>query len=452
MKEENSDSSLCTIGPIPIRTTGKEKVTVSLNVTLEPSVLSSPTSTLPPPYSSPALASTASTSGKGESKRGGRVQERNMNLPVPVIDGNENEVRPGPKLYCSLKTADKDKKPEVEEEPHQRSRTPKKPTTKSVRGRDKSPSSWSTVSSQSQSSESSSGSPFRSKRRRRHDSDSEVGHLETYPFDADWRGHALIFDQTHFMGPNKKRKGSEKDCEALTSLFKDMKLSQNILYDRTKKEILGKIEEYTKLEKQKQAQTLVLVFLSHGNECGIMTFDKSQQIDIDLDVLPLLYSTKAPLLANKPKLIFQQACRGGTLDSGFSLDELDCPCTITAATEIIPTIQDCFVFYSCAKYFKSVRNPDTGSWFIQELVKMIRKLSYHPTEGELERIAKRVIHQITNMVGSVEDKETGQIHRAKCTPEYRNLGFKKDMYFGDLRVPGGSSASEGRRERPNSLM
>ena len=418
---------------ISISTTGNVTLSnVSINVTQTPdhshSVLSVQPSTLPPPYISSVLASTASTLGSGIEKLEKSVFER--------VYGKVKEHISEP--AATAPSPAPPPPPEVEEEPHQTTRSPRSRT------------------GSNKSSRSLSGSPLRSKRRRRHDSDSEVGHLPTYPFDADWRGYALIFEHIHFMGAkDSNRKGSEKDREALISLFRDMKLAPKVFYDLTKKDILNVIEKHTKLEEQKQAQALFLAFLSHGDESGIMTFDRLQQIDLDQDILPLLYAAKAPLLANKPKIILQQACRGEILDCGYSkpLDELDCPSTTTAAIrEVTPTIQDCFIFYSGAKYFMSIRSPDTGSWFIQELVNVIRKYSFHYPEGELERIAKRVIYQITQMEGNVKDNETGLTKRAKCTPEYRNLGFKKDMYFGDLRVPGGSSTSEGRRERPNSLM
>ena len=231
----------------------------------------------------------------------------------------------------------------------------------------------------SSSSESSSeDSPIPSKRRRqRHDTDSEddisnspSSHLrdmcdDSYSMDGDWRGIALVFNN----GSNT-RNGSYRDCIDLCCLFIDLKLTPMVFPDQDKEDKLYDNERYTQMQIQSYAQIMFIVFMSHGDENGIITND-NQRIDIDTDVIPRLCNDVAPLLANKPKIILQQACRGPNLDSGVSISNLEFPTSATPAqlprqrrflptSPTIPTQSEICIVYSSPMGFKSLCHPEEG--------------------------------------------------------------------------------------------
>ena len=300
----------------------------------------------------------------------------------------------------------------------------------------------------SSSSESSSEySPISSKRRRlRHDTDSEdeddiPNRLrdmrdDSYPLDGHRRGYALVFNNG-----SKTRKGSDEDCNALRLLFLDLGIIPNFFHDFDKEYILQKIEDFTKLE----AQIMFIVFLSHGDENGIITCD-GERINIDIDVIPRLHNDVAPMLANKPKIIWQQACRGPNLDSGVSINTSNSPTTATPAQletdgirqrqqrllptvgPTIPTISDIFIVYSSPMGFKSLRHPEEGSWLIQDLVNTIRTYAGHPIYGEWSQIVTKTTQKMEKREGTVK-MENGEVLAAKSIPECRTIGWKKNLFL-----------------------
>ena len=306
----------------------------------------------------------------------------------------------------------------------------------------------------SSSSESSSEySPIPSKRRRlRHDTDSEdeddiPNRLrdmrdDSYPLDGHRRGYALVFNNG-----SKTRKGSDEDCNALRLLFLDLGIIPNFFHDFDKEYILQKIEDFAKLE----AQIMFIVFLSHGDENGIITYS-GERINIDIDVIPKLRNDVAPKLANKPKIIWQQACRGPNLDSGVSINTSNSPTTATPAQletdgirqrqqrllptvgPTIPTISDIFIVYSSPMGFKSLRHPEEGSWLIQDLVNTIRRYSSHPIFGEWYQMCRIAANEMKYRAGKVLD-QNGETLPAKSIPGFRSF-LTKNLFLNLSGGPG----------------
>ena len=256
----------------------------------------------------------------------------------------------------------------------------------------------------------------------RHDTDSEDD--DSYPIDCDssMKGILLIFNEC-----SETRRGSDKDCEALHSIAAHLKLLPVAFQDKDKEDILEIIERCVQLPIQEDAQVLMIAFMSHGDENGIETNDE-KTIDIPTDVYPRLDNDVAPLLANKPKLILQQACRGDILDSGVSINASDFPTTPTPplltrpkknhppGSQTTPTQSDICVLYSSPFGFQSLRHPDKGSTFIQTLANTILTKSAHPFYGEWYQLYLKTHREMAKIDWKFRLKN-GETVPAKGIPE-----------------------------------
>lgn len=134
---------------------------------------------------------------------------------------------------------------------------------------------------------------------------------------------------------------------------------------------------------------LCVTIMTHGDFGTISSYDEDYAIEI---IISFFTDKKCPTLKGKPRLFFIQACRGGLLDSGHQMKQIgrnsvytlrrnqdNDSYDITAPFEAItrdklddqlhnpPNHQDFLVVRSTMPNHLSFRNPDTGSWFIQDL-------------------------------------------------------------------------------------
>jgi hypothetical protein len=134
---------------------------------------------------------------------------------------------------------------------------------------------------------------------------------------------------------------------------------------------------------------LLITVMTHGDLGTISSHDEDYAIET---ITSLFTDELCPTLRGKPRLFFIQACRGNLLDSGHKMRELgrrsiytlkrqenNDSNDITAPYEKIPresfvdqlhtppNHEDFLVVRSTMPNHLSFRNPDTGSWFIQDL-------------------------------------------------------------------------------------
>lgn len=154
---------------------------------------------------------------------------------------------------------------------------------------------------------------------------------------------------------------------------------------------------------------LVVVVLTHGDERTIACYNSDYKID---RLIKPFTDSRCPSLRNKPRLYLIQACRGNDLDSGLAMHRNGIPRNDTnryilrRARDVIDTVagfwgsknfppsnfalppieKDFLLVRSAMDGYASFRNPDNGSWFIQELCKELE------TNGKDEDILTLLTH------------------------------------------------------------
>ncbi|PAV87312.1 hypothetical protein WR25_09423 [Diploscapter pachys] len=143
------------------------------------------------------------------------------------------------------------------------------------------------------------------------------------------KGLVLIINNKEF-DQLETRYGTEVDEEKLKNLFEQFGYKVQILNDRTAKEMMEDAKKFAEDIGHESAQSCIVVVLTHGEydeltgkDCSppynakfTKNYDPIKYGRVNTHVfLRCFNSEKAPLLANKPKLFFFQACRGGECQS-----------------------------------------------------------------------------------------------------------------------------------------
>ncbi|KAI8038554.1 hypothetical protein M5D96_008461 [Drosophila gunungcola] len=155
-----------------------------------------------------------------------------------------------------------------------------------------------------------------------------------------------IFNHENF--PTETRKGSSKDVDALRKTFEKMKCTIEVVPNPTFSMVKDTV---TKLTRKcfYHLSALVIVILSHGNRKEKILACDDKEYDLDDDILFPLYENET--LADKPKILIVQACKGNC--------KADCNTKRNPSSYI-----KC---YSTTEGFESYRNETNGSIFIQTL-------------------------------------------------------------------------------------
>lgn len=199
------------------------------------------------------------------------------------------------------------------------------------------------------------------------------------------RGLCLVINNELF-GQMPNRQGSKKDKDNISNLFKCMGYIVLQRDNLSSVEMQTVLRNYAHDQRHRKASSTVVVIMSHGEHDTIIGCDDKAVPTHDL--YDQLSATRAPLLANKPKLWFIQACRGERRDPGFPMMDMvdgapprrpydggDGPfnffgCVrpqVSAPMRTKPDQADMLVAYATSPQFVSWRNSVRGSWFIQAI-------------------------------------------------------------------------------------
>ncbi|CAI2351470.1 unnamed protein product [Caenorhabditis sp. 36 PRJEB53466] len=200
------------------------------------------------------------------------------------------------------------------------------------------------------------------------------------------RGMCLIINNEHFE-QMPTRNGTKADKDNITNLFRCMGYTVMCKDNLTARGILLAVRDFAKCEMH--GDSAILVILSHGEENVIIGVDDTS-VNVQ-EIYDLLNASNAPRLANKPKLVFVQACRGERRDTGFPvLDAVDgvsalmrrnwnnnshdgplfnfLGCVRPQVQQVWrkkPSQADMLIAYATTAQYVSWRNSARGSWFIQ---------------------------------------------------------------------------------------
>ncbi|XP_067457330.1 caspase-2 isoform X6 [Thunnus thynnus] len=275
---------------------------------------------------------------------------------------------------------------------------------------------------------------------------------QSYRMNSPRRGFALIISNVTFdpcAAPDlDPRKGGEVDDEVLRKVFTELDYLVTVHRDLTAQGIRTCIENFCRRPEHRNVDSCVVCLLSHGVEGAIYGTD-GQLLQLDW-VFEAFDNAHCPLLQNKPKMFFIQACRGEEMDCG--VEQIDGPArTCSPSCEQrdagregqgdadsrqrgdmgrprikLPQRSDMICGFASLKGQRictaAMRNTKRGSWFIQELNTALR---LHARDTHLADILVQVNGRIKEREGYAPGTAH---HRCKEMSEFTS-SLCKDLFL-----------------------
>ncbi|XP_070768230.1 caspase-2 isoform X1 [Enoplosus armatus] len=275
---------------------------------------------------------------------------------------------------------------------------------------------------------------------------------QSYRMNSSPRGFALVISNVTFdpcAAPDlDPRKGGEVDDEVLRKVFTELDYLVTVNRDLTAQSMRTCIEKFSRRPEHRTMDSCVVCLLSHGVEGAIYGTD-GQLLQLDW-VFEAFDNAHCPLLQNKPKLFFIQACRGEEMDCG--VEQIDGPArTCSPSCEQrdagregqgdansrqrgdmgqprikLPQRSDMICGFASLKGQRictaAMRNTKRGSWFIQELNTSLR---LHARDTHLADIMVQVNGRIKEREGYAPGTAH---HRCKEMSEFTS-SLCKDLYL-----------------------
>ncbi|XP_061083020.1 caspase-8-like isoform X1 [Conger conger] len=234
------------------------------------------------------------------------------------------------------------------------------------------------------------------------------------------RGHCLIFNYEHFKNL-KEHKGSSEDAEALRQVFDWLGFRVSVLEDQTAGQMRAALRRFSCMD---HGDCFVCCVLSHGTEQGVYGQD-GELVPIQ-DILSLFNGASCPSLVDKPKVFFFQACQGTRVQGAVTV-QADCIAggthpetdTFPVHSHTLPVDSDFLVGVATVQECVSIRNPVSGSWYIQSLCHQLREAC--PRGEDILTILTRVNQEVSGREGALRS-QNGQ------TPDPR-FTLRKRLVF-----------------------
>ncbi|XP_032076392.1 caspase-10-like [Thamnophis elegans] len=217
------------------------------------------------------------------------------------------------------------------------------------------------------------------------DTNAEAVMLSQYKMDGQCRGYCLIINNVNFEGFLKERKGSDKDAMELKRVFTWLGFRVEKYDDKTSTEIEEILRFWQSSRDWKDSDCLVCCILSHGKSGEI--FGTDERLIPIRTITSYFKANNCPLLAQKPKLFFIQACQGERIqqpaylqeDSGYAVSfEPDAQSSGYVSsqqlTSTIPDEADFLLGMATVDGYLSFRNIHEGAWYIQALCSKLQLL------------------------------------------------------------------------------
>ncbi|KAG7237590.1 hypothetical protein INR49_032036 [Caranx melampygus] len=285
---------------------------------------------------------------------------------------------------------------------------------------------------------------------------------QSYRMHSSPRGFALVISNVTFdtcaavdLDP---RKGGEVDDEVLRKVFTELDYMVAVHRDLTAQGMRSCIENFSRRPEHRTVDSCVVCLLSHGVEGAIYGTD-GQLLPLDW-VFEAFDNAHCPLLQNKPKMFFVQACRGDEMDCG--VEQIDGPgrtCSPSCEQRDagregqgdadsrqrgdmgrprikLPQRSDMICGFASLKGTAAMRNTKRGSWFIQELNTALR---LHARDMHLADIMVQVNGRIKEREGYAPGTAH---HRCKEMSEFTS-SLCKDLYLFPKYQPHPSSPFSG---------
>uniref|UniRef100_UPI00398F1541 caspase-1-like isoform X2 n=1 Tax=Pristiophorus japonicus TaxID=55135 RepID=UPI00398F1541 len=191
---------------------------------------------------------------------------------------------------------------------------------------------------------------------------------------------ALLINNIEFEKPEMKRRGADVDEEQIQKLLNGFGYQVEKHNNLTAQGMEEALTAFSNREEHMQSDSTFVVLMSHGLRdkiCGVKhSKDSEDTFHID-KVFNILNNKNCKGLRGKPKIIIIQACRGTNPGYAYVSDSAT-PEPQTDYEEEGPFYQvhkesDFICFCSTTPENVSLRHVQTGSIFIQSLIKVMRQ-------------------------------------------------------------------------------
>uniref|UniRef100_A0A672GG40 Caspase-2 n=1 Tax=Salarias fasciatus TaxID=181472 RepID=A0A672GG40_SALFA len=271
---------------------------------------------------------------------------------------------------------------------------------------------------------------------------------QSYRMRSTPRGFALVISNvtfdSHAVPELDTRKGGEVDDEVLRKVFTELDYFLTTLLSVFLQGMRTCIENFCRRSDHRTVDSCAVCLLSHGTEGAVYGTD-GQLLQLDW-VFEAFDNVHCPLLQNKPKMFFIQACRGDEMDCG--VEQIDGPArTCSPSCEQrdagregqgdadprqrddsgrprikLPQRSDMICGFASLKGTAAMRNTKRGSWFIQELNTALR-LNARDTH------LADILVQVNGRIKEREGYAPGTAHhRCKEMSEFTS-SLCKDLYL-----------------------
>ncbi|KAK9539326.1 hypothetical protein VZT92_004437 [Zoarces viviparus] len=228
-------------------------------------------------------------------------------------------------------------------------------------------------------------------------------HADYYALKNIPRGLCVVINNEEFQGPElKSRKGTQEDVEALRSVFTLLGFTVSVHNNLTAEAMRQELRRLGSRDFLYE-DALVVCVLSHGAKECVYGADE-QPVSLKELTQPFT-SGGAPTLAGKPKLFFIQACQG----SGYQRGAQPCPLRPRqdeavresveedagpVSGETVPWEADVLLGMATVPECKSFRNVNTGSIYIQELCRQLRRSAESSEKDNILTVLTRVNREV----------------------------------------------------------
>ncbi|XP_062607321.1 caspase-6-like [Saccostrea cucullata] len=261
------------------------------------------------------------------------------------------------------------------------------------------------------------------------------------------RGRVLVINNKIFFGPLEKddvgkkrvtltdRLGTEQDEIKIREVFEQMNFVVDVFNDKKGEEIKDILRGEVERDIHRAADCFVLVIMTHGTTGAIYGVD-GKTVSIE-EIKKQFNGEKFPAMADKPKVILIQACRGDDRDEGVreisNTDKIIKEAekklkdmTLNSETDshsetVTPTMSHMVVAMASTLGMVSFRNKIYGSWFLQAVAFVLAKYSY---KDDILQILTKVNELVS--LGRAKDSRQGKEYVA--ISEF-NSTLSKSLYF-----------------------
>jgi len=235
-----------------------------------------------------------------------------------------------------------------------------------------------------------------------------------------YRGIALLF-LNKFQNTKYPISGHEEDKEQTKNCLENLGFIVTVHENKTAKETIDLLTKNAKAD-YSNADCLLCVFSSHGNESGFVANDM-QSIDLTSTILEIFPGNKS--LIRKPKLFFINACRGDKImqqaKSFLGTGTGPGPGSVASTPEIC----DIMIYYSTLPKYVSFGNV-TGSRFIQAFVEVFNE---YGKKEQLMDMVTRINQKIANLVLTYKDKKGISHFNCKQMSTLVEYSLTKRVFF-----------------------